>query len=44
MAQRAETQHNKEERLTLATDIVRSMPYCLDQTMGLLGLEKASTD
>lgn len=41
MAQRAETQHSKEKRMTLATDIIRSMPYCLNQTMGLLGPEKA---
>lgn len=41
MAQRAENQHNEAECLKIATDIVRSMPYCLNHTMGLLGPERA---
>lgn len=41
MAQRAENQHNEAKRVKVATDIVRSMPYCLNHTMGLLGPEKA---
>lgn len=41
MAQRAENQHSIEYRMILATDITRSMPYCLNHTMGLLGPEKA---
>lgn len=41
MVQCAENQHNKEERINLATDITRSMPYCLDSTMGMIGPERA---
>lgn len=41
MAQRAEDQHNEGKRRNIATNIIRSMPYCLNHTMGLLGPEKA---
>ena len=40
-AQRAENHHSEEMRRNIATDIVRSMPYCLNHTMGLLGPERA---
>ena len=40
MAQRAENQHSHQSRIDFATDIVRSMPYCLNHNMGLLGPEK----
>lgn len=41
MAHRAEDQYGRQYRINLATDIVRSMPYCLNHTMGLLGPERA---
>ena len=41
MAQRIEDQHSEEKRMNLAIDIVRSMPYCCNENMGLLGPERA---
>ena len=41
MAQIAEKQHSKEKRMDLATEISRSVPYCLNSAMGLLGPERA---
>ena len=35
MAQRAKDQHSQEQRMSLVIDIARSMPYCLNHTMGL---------
>lgn len=40
MAQCVENQHSEEQRMKLATDIGRSMPYCVNHTMGLLGPER----
>ena len=33
--------HTPSHRLELATNIIRSMPYCLNDTMGLLGAQKS---
>lgn len=41
MAQRAKDQFSQEQRMSLVIDIARSMPYCLNHTMGLLGPERA---
>lgn len=41
MAQRTEDQHGEEQRMTLAIDIARSLPYCLNRTTGLLGPRRA---
>ena len=41
MAQRLLTQHGAANQLELATNIMRSMPYCLNDNMGLLGAQKS---
>lgn len=41
MAQRLKDQHGQEQRMSLVVEIARSMPYCLNHTMGLLGPERA---
>ena len=40
-AQRLSNQYNFSQRKDLATSIVRSMPYCLNFNMGLLGPQRA---
>lgn len=40
-AQRLSNQYNLSQRKDLATSIIRSMPYCLNFNMGLLGPQRA---
>ena len=40
-AQWAESHYGPQSRIDLATDIARSMPYCLNHTMGMLGPERS---
>ena len=41
MAQNLLNQHDSPCRLRLATNIMRAMPYCLNDSMGLIGAQKS---